>query len=70
MPNFAFHGEIKQATTKLEFNFKRVRLHLTIESKCVEIIEIKTERTQIHCLSDALVAIASLDLKVTFICSS
>ena len=70
MPNFAFHGEIKQATTKLEFNFKRVRLHLTIESKCVEIIEIKTERTQIHCLSDVLVAIASLDLKVTFICSS
>ena len=43
------------------------------QSKCVEIIEIKTERTQIQCLSDVLVAVASLDLKqlkVTFICSS
>ena len=40
------------------------------QSKWVEIIEIKTERTQIHCLSDVLVAVASLDLKVTFICSS
>ena len=40
MPNFAFYGESKQATTKfyffselkygsIEFNFRRVRLHLT-----------------------------------------
>ena len=39
-PNFVFHGERKQATTKfislseleygpLEFNFRRVRIHLT-----------------------------------------
>ena len=31
---------------------------------CVGIIAIKTERTQIHFLSDVLVAVASLDLKV------
>ena len=29
-----------------------------------EMIAIKTERTQIHFLSDVLVAVASLDLKV------
>ena len=40
------------------------------QSKWVEIIEIKTERTQIQCLGEVLVAVASLDLKVTFICSS
>ena len=34
------------------------------QSKCVGIITIKTERTQIHFLSDVLVAVASLDLKV------
>ena len=32
--------------------------------KWVGIIAIKTERTQIHFLSDVLVAVASLDLKV------
>ena len=31
------------------------------------IIAIKTERTQIHFLSDALVAVASLDLKVPIV---
>ena len=46
----------------LKFSFRRVRLHLT--SKWVEIIAIETERTQIHFLSDVLVAVASLDLKV------
>ena len=35
-----------------------------MQSKWVEIIAIKTERTQIHFLSDVLVAVASLDLKV------
>ena len=30
-------------------------------------IAIKTERTQIHFLSDVLVAVASLDLKVPFV---
>ena len=34
------------------------------QSKWVGIIAIKTERTQIHFLSDVLVAVASLDLKV------
>ena len=32
--------------------------------KWVEIIAVKTERTQIHFLSDNLFAVASLDLKV------
>ena len=34
------------------------------QSKWVGIIAIKTERKQIHFLSDVLVAVASLDLKV------
>ena len=34
------------------------------QSKWVGIIPIKTERTQIHFLSDILIAVASLDLKV------
>ena len=33
----------------------------------VGIIAIKTERTQIHFLSDVLVAVASLDLKVPIV---
>ena len=35
------------------------------QSKWVGIIAIKTERTQIHFLSDVLVVVASLDLKVS-----
>ena len=35
-----------------------------LQSKWVGIIAIKTERTQIHFLSDILIAVASLDLKV------
>ena len=34
------------------------------QSKWVGIIAIKTERTQIHFLSDVLITVASLDLKV------
>ena len=34
------------------------------QSKWVGIIAIKTERTQIHFLSDVLIAVASLNLKV------
>ena len=34
------------------------------QCESVGIIAIKTERTQIHFLSDVLVAVASLDLKV------
>ena len=37
------------------------------QSKWVGIIAIKTERTQIHFLSDVLVAVASLDLKVPYV---
>ena len=46
----------------LKLSFRKVRLHVT--SKWVEIIAIETEGTQIHFLSDVLVAVASLDLKV------
>ena len=67
MPNFAFYGERKQGTTKFYFldmsstseGFVYIR-----ESRWVGIIAIKNERTQIHFLSDVLVAVASLDLKV------
>ena len=37
------------------------------QSKSVGMIAIKTERTQIHFLSDVLVVVASLNLKVPFI---
>ena len=37
------------------------------QSKSVGIIALKTERTQIHFLSDVLVAVASLDLKVPYV---
>ena len=45
----------------LKFSFRRVRLHLA--STWVGITAMKTERTQIHFLSDILVAVTSLDLK-------
>ena len=41
-------------------------LNLT-RSKSAGIIPIKTERTQIHFLSDVLVAVASLDVKVPYV---
>ena len=47
-----------------EFNSRRVHLHLTKYIKWVGIIAINTERTQIHFLSDILVAVASLDLSL------
>ena len=37
------------------------------EGKWVGIIAIKTERMQIHFLSDVLIAVASLDLKVPIV---
>ena len=37
-----------------------------LQSEWVGIIAIKTERTQIHFLSDVLIAVASLDLEVPF----
>ena len=42
----------------MEFNFRRVHLHLT--SKFVGIIALRTERTQIQVLGDVLVVVASL----------
>ena len=75
MSNFAFCGERKQATTT-EILFLFLNLDMVLwnstsggfafiwQSKWVGIIAIKTERTQIHFLSDVLVAVASLDLKV------
>ena len=77
MPNFAFYRERKQATTKFQFcSFSELKYMVpwnstlrgfayNWKSKCVGIIAIKTERTKIHFLSDVLVAIASLDLKVS-----
>ena len=47
----------------LKFSFMRVRLVLTKYVR-VRIIAVKTERMQIHFLSDVLVADALLDLKV------
>ena len=74
MPNFAFYGGRKQATTKVYFSFWIWMQFTGIQfqdgsptfwqSKWVGIIAIKTERTQIHFLSDVLFAVASLDLKV------
>ena len=76
MPNFVFYGGREQATTKLifislselgygplKFSFMRVRLVLTKYVR-VRIIAVKTERMQIHFLSNVLVVDASLDLKV------
>ena len=45
----------------LKFSFRRVRLVLT-KYVPVRIIAVKTERMQIHFLSDVLVADVSLDL--------
>ena len=74
MPNFAFYGGRKQATTKFFFLFPSFDMvpwnsasggfAYFWQSKWVGIIAIKTEGTQIHLLSDVLVAVASLDLKV------
>ena len=75
MPNFAFYGGRKQATTKFYFSFWAWIWFLEIQlregspiidkvSAWVGIIAVKTEKTQIHFLRDVLVAVASLDLKV------
>ena len=74
MPNFAFYGGRKQAATKFYFSFLSFdmvpwnsasgRFAYFWQSKWVGIIAIKTEKTQIHLLSDVLVAVATLDLKV------
>ena len=77
MPNFAFYGGRRQATT-IYFSFWAWIWSLenstsggfayNWQSKWVGIIAIKTERTEIHFFSDVLVAVASLDLKVPSTC--
>ena len=70
MPNFAFYGG--RATTKFYFflsldiiwNSASGGFAYIWQSNWVGIIAIKTEGTQIHFLSDVLLAVASLDLKV------
>ena len=74
MPNFTFYRGRKQATTKFYFSFRAWIWSLEIQlrggfayicqSKWLGIIAIKTEKTQIHFLSDVHLAFASLDLKV------
>ena len=69
-PNSAFYGGSKQSTTKFSFYFCTWIWSLGIQLQesspsfdkvdWVEIIAIKTERTQIHFLSDILI----VDLKV------
>ena len=74
MHNFAFYGGRKQATTKFYFSYctwiRCLGIQLqegsptfdNVRLKWVGIILIKTKRTQIHFLSDVLIAVASLDL--------
>ena len=74
MPNFAFYGGRKQATTKFNFSFCTWTWSLGIQLQegpptfdkvsGQDIIAIKAERTQIQFLSDVFIAVASLDLKV------
>ena len=67
MPNFTFYGERKQRKRKqfLFLNLDMVPRNSTPggfayiwQSKWVEVIAMKTERTQIHFLSGVLVAVA------------
>ena len=77
MPNFAFYGGRRQATT-IYFSFWAWIWSLenstsggfayNWQSKWVGIIAIKTERTEIHFFSDVIVAVASMDLKVPSSC--
>ena len=60
--NFISFSELEYGP--LEFKFRRVRVQLKKISKEVGIIAIKTERKEIHFLSDVLFAVASLDFKV------
>ena len=70
MPNLAFYGNVnKQRRYSISQSVLGIQLQegspaYIWQSKWVEIIAIKTERTQIHFLSDVLIAVASLNLKV------
>ena len=55
--NFIYLSELEYASALGGFAYNW-------QSKWVGIIAIKTEKTQIHFLSDVLVAVAPLDLKV------
>ena len=65
LPNFSFLKDVNERRRNVislsEFGYCAYILQI----KWVEIIAIKTERTQIHLLSDVFAAIASLDLKVS-----
>ena len=58
--NFISLSELGHGTS--EFSFRRVRLHLRKISKWVVIMAMKTERMQIHFLSDVFATVASSDL--------
>ena len=63
MPNFAFYGGRKQAWIWcLGIQLQKSWPTFEKVSGWEGIISIKTERTQIHFLSDVLIAVASLDL--------
>ena len=75
MTNFAFYEERNQASAKFYFSFYNDldmvpwnstsrRFAYFWQSKWVEIIATKTEKTLIHILSDVVVAVALLHLKV------
>ena len=70
MRNLAFYGDVnKQRRYLISLSVLGIQLQegspaYIWQSKWVEIIAIKTERTQIHFLSDVLIAVASLNLKV------
>ena len=61
----------KQATLKFYFSFSTsvwcLGFAYIYQSTWVGIIAIKNERTQFHFLSDVLIAVASLDLKVPIV---
>ena len=64
MPNFPFLWRTQTGNDEILFLFLNLDIVPRNSSKWVGITAIKTERTQILFLSDVLVAVASLDLKV------
>ena len=73
MPNFAFKEDVNEilflvlSLDMVLWNSASGGFAYIWQSKWVGIIAIKTEITQIHFLSDVLVAVASLDLKVPIV---
>ena len=71
MPNSAVYGGREQATTKFYFSILSLAMvprnsasggftHIW-QSKCIRIIAIKTEGTDIHFLSDVLIAVRAVE---------